>query len=162
MTEIEELQRRITAAFDRIGQGVQMLDAAPSADALPEGALAKADADVLRMELKAALSHSEALQDKLDGVQDKLAKAEPEINSTLVTELEEQIAKLKEANAELMAANEAMRGAESGVTIEQMDQGVVAELAALRAERAAEATEMKALLAIVEGANRVATEEEST
>lgn len=162
MSEIDELQRRITAAFDRIGQGVQMLDAAPAADALPEGALAKADADVLRMELQAALAHSEALQDKLDGVQDKLAKAEPEISSTLVAELEEQIAKLKEANAELMAANEAMRGAESGVTIEQMDQGVVAELAALRAERAAEATEMKALLALVEGANRVASEEEST
>ncbi|NVO23607.1 hypothetical protein HJ526_05865 [Donghicola sp. C2-DW-16] len=161
MTEIEELQRRIVSALDRIGQGVQMVAAAPSAGGLPEGAMSKVDADTMKLELRAALAHSEALQDKLDAVQDKLTKAEPEITTSLVAELEEQIASLKAANAELVAANTALREANGAASAETVDQGMAAELTALRAERAAEATEMKALLAVVEGANRVATPEES-
>lgn len=155
MKDIEDLSQRLTAALDRIGQGVSLLATADAADsALPEGALSAQEAETLQRELSAAKAHSETLQDQLDAARDAADSAEapaaPSLDTAVVTDLEEQISALKAANAALIKSNQALT--ENAGDTASIDAALSAELVALRAARTAEAAEMKAVLAVVEAA----------
>ncbi|WP_375173304.1 hypothetical protein [Pseudooceanicola sp.] len=124
MSEIDELQRRIGAALDRIGQGIAPLTS-PGAGtddaAQPVGDIAKDLADA---------------QEARSRLQDQLA------------EMERDIARLKKSNDQLREVNEALRTAnEAQVGDSQLiNSALSAEVEALRASHAASQTEVRAIL----------------
>lgn len=145
MQEIAELERRITAALERIDRGVAGLtSAAPLAAGteatafLPESDFAKLneDLDEERM-LNAQLS------ERLRVVNDKHAAEKAALLAELSDQADE-LAKLREGMANLTDELDDLRSiAERGVTEpEHIDHAMQAELDALRAARKADAAEL--------------------
>ncbi len=144
MSNIEELQARITAALDRVQAGV---------DNLPAGDAGEADALRAQLEEERTVSaqHEERLRvlkekqiQELEavtaGAQDTRAKAEA---------LDLELQRLRETSAALRASNAALRDANAAglADAELINSGLTAELEALRAERAADIAETSAILA---------------
>ena len=144
MPTIAELERRITAAFDRIGQGLANRPAGDMPalqDALEsERSTAAQLAERLRSvkqretaataDFEARIAELTAARDQQALEQDRLHKTVAELRDTLTTQ------------------TEAMR---AGVTApEAIHQSLLAEMQALRAERRDEAAEMQAILSALE------------
>lgn len=163
MSQIEELQSRITAAMARIGSGVELLSQQGGGSAEAERALAEAleeeklanaqleerlrgvkvkhDAELqaLRAELEKP-SATDALQANLD------AQAEA------MTRLDGDLQRLRQANDQLRDSNAALRAAnEAGVGEPHLiNKAMLAELEGLRAARATDVAEASAVLARLE------------
>lgn len=156
MADIEELQRRLTAAIDRIAKGVDRLDAAAAPAADPE------EIEELRSRLAAA---EEALgEERIAGQQREAriralhAKLE-DAQATMKTRLDAQTEATAQvdlersgcarANAQLRANNKALRAAnQAGLADPHLiNNGLIAELEALNAARAAETAEAEAIAA---------------
>ncbi|MCB2129614.1 MAG: hypothetical protein KDE03_11170 [Rhodobacteraceae bacterium] len=150
MAELAELERRITAAMDRISRGVDDLskgaaDVAPGDDATAE----------LREALEAERNANAQLTERVRAIKEK--------QETMVSALEKKVARLteqlntagaalqrqKRLNAELTEANQALsQAAQEGLTEPHLiNRSMMTELEALRAARAAEVAEMEEILA---------------
>lgn len=149
MSDMTDYERRISAALARIGAGLERLGqgAAPTAATGGETALHEA----LEAERVANAQLSErvrAIREKqettLGALERKLAAAKAEIEQHL-----RDLARMKGANAELTATNRALvDAAEVGLADAHLvNRAMQAELAALRAERAAEVAELDDILA---------------
>jgi chromosome segregation ATPase len=136
MSELEEYQRRITAAMDRMAKGLDQLNAAP---AEPDEDIVQALED--ERQANAQLTDrvktlKESHQDELSALRDQM-----EFNNDRVTQLDMDVQRLRQANEQLSAAN-----AEGLADPKLIDTAVIAELESLRATRAIEMAEIDAVL----------------
>lgn len=159
MSQIDELQSRLTAAMDRIGAGVTALSEAPGSaepdpdlvTALEEEKLANAQlAERLRSVKAKHRDEIEALKAELSsaGEMDKL-RADMAAQSEAMAKLDMDVQRLRHANDQLRDSNAALRAAnESGVGEPHLiNKAMLAELEGLRAARATDAAEVSAVLA---------------
>jgi len=143
MSELEEYQRRITAAMDRLAKGLDQLNAAP---AEPDEDIVQAlederQANAQLTERVKALKESH--QDELNSLRDQM-----DFNNDRVTQLDMDVQRLRQANEQLSAACEQLRlaNAEGLADPKLIDTAVIAELESLRATRAIEMAEIDAVL----------------
>ncbi len=151
MSDISELEGRITAALDRIGQGLERLSK-PADDGMAE-----ADAEELT-QLRSALDDEKTanaqLEERVKAIKEKqdstVASLTEEVERLhgLLGEEEAGLARLRKVNAELRANNEALRAAISDGVAEPhlVNKSMMAELEALRAAQAADRSELDAVL----------------
>ncbi|SNR58638.1 hypothetical protein [Puniceibacterium sediminis] len=184
MTQIEELERRITAALDRIAQGVEALDNAPAPvpeEPEPEVPMAEPDAPTAEVDTAELESLRDALNDE------KVANAQLEERLSAVRakqesgvkDLHAQVAKQRESLGALDLDLQHLRRANDMLvnTIQELrtaleenvgepnliNKAMLAELESLRAARTAEAAEARAVLdalepLLVEASNNPAEE----
>ena len=165
MTEITELQARITAALDRIGAGLEGLGPArPDAgeevarltEALEEERTANAQLE----------ERVRTIKEKQDGTVEVLADEVERLRALLARE-EEAVSRLARVNADLRANNTALREAiQRGVAEPHLvNKSMMVELEALRTAQAADRAELDAVLgelnALVSDAGRAADGEET-
>jgi chromosome segregation ATPase len=153
MSQIEELQGRITAAMERIGTGLEALEAAQAA--AQAAALANAGPDpemVARLE-EEKLANAQ-LEERLRAIKKKhggemaALTAAQAAQSEAMARLDMDVQRLRVANDQLRDSNAALRGAnEDGVgEPDLINKAMLAELEGLRAARATDAAEADAVL----------------
>lgn len=143
MSDIDELQRRITAAMDRVAGGLDQLGANSGGDT---AALEQA----LEDEKLANAQLSERVRLLKQRQDDELAdvKASAAGANARMAQLDLEIQRVRKANDELRASNQALRAAnEAGVGEPHLiNKAMMAELEALRATRAADVSETNAII----------------
>lgn len=149
MSDLAELERRITAALDRIGQGLETL-AAPAATSLEDSDKVIGLEAALEDERTANAQLEErvkAIKERQDSTVDTLAE-EVERMRELLEEEEGASARLRKMNDELRSNNDALRAAISANVAEPhlVNKSMMAELEALRAAQAADRAELDAVL----------------
>jgi predicted RNase H-like nuclease (RuvC/YqgF family) len=157
MQDITELEKRITAALERIGKGVDRLSAQgrPVVTAPPAAAGAPTDA-ALRAQLEEEKSLTSQLQARLRAASVREAKGDlQEKVDRLTQELDVQgleLQRMRRVNATLREQLEALRASQAaGVTDPGLiNKSMAAELEALRATRLSEMAEMDEILAALE------------
>lgn len=152
MGQIEELEQRIAAAFQRISDGVEALSArGAAAPALEDpDALAR-----LEEELEAERLTNAQLNERLRALSNDRSATETALRdeiAALTRALDEQGLDIQRLTSTVTSLREDLRrlreGAEGGVTDPALiNRAMLAELEALRATRAAEAHEMADILA---------------
>ena len=143
MSDIDELQRRITAAMDRIAAGVSAAggtggtDSAALTRAVEEETLANAQLTERLRTLSAR--HDAAVQD---------AKTAREAADARVTALDLELQRLRKVNDQLRQSNTDLRNAnQEGVGDPHLiNAAMMAELEALRATRAADVAEATSII----------------
>ncbi len=167
MTQINELQHRITAALDRVAQGVARIEeraalAVPAPVAQPEidpeelarlkEALDEEKLANAQLEERVRKLHETHRQD-LEAAKDAAAQAQtpaPAAAPTVdVAALDLEMQRLRKSNEMLRATNEELRNAlaENVGEPHLINKAMLAELEGLRAARAVEAAETQAILA---------------
>ena len=144
MSNIDELQRRITAAMDRLAQGVDKLGNASGGGPDPEMAQALEDERTANAQLTERVR---ALKNKSDNEMATL-RAQVEESSARMAQLDIEIQRVRRANTQLTDACAALRDAnEEGVGDPHLiNKAMLAELEGLRAARAADVAEASAIL----------------
>lgn len=155
MSELSHLETRISAALDRIRQGLDG-GAAPAAPVEAPAPSAATDDQVA--ELKRKLDDEKTanaqleervklLKERQDG---KLAELESNVDAGRArsARMDRELQRLRQVNAELRDINTQLREAVSGGVSEPhlVNKAMLAELEALRATRSADAAEMDAIL----------------
>ena len=151
MSEIEEFLKRIIGALDRAGQALDRLGGPAE-----EGG----DAQALSAELEAERVANAQLEERVRAIKEK--------QETMVTRLEAEVSRLREAletrdgevqrmrsvNDELRASNRALRDANAAGLAEPhlVNSAMMSELEALRERRAADRAELDEVLATLEPA----------
>lgn len=150
MSDIEDLERRITAALERIGTAVEGLDA-PGPQGTPE-----ADPEELSR-LREALEEEKLVSAQLEERNAKLRGKYEDQRATLEQELEAQrmatakldmeMQRMRAANEQLRSSNQALREAnEKGVGEPHLiNKAMLAELEGLRASREVDKAEARAI-----------------
>lgn len=156
MQEITDLEKRIAAALERIGKGVDRLATQPRPiGAAPTGVAPTADA-ALRAQLEEEKSLTAQLQARLRAAKDREARGDlQEKVDRLTQELDVQgleLQRMRRVNASLREQLETLRTAQaSGITEPgQINKAMQAELDALRAARLTEIAELDEILAALE------------
>ncbi len=168
MSNLGDLEARITHAMERISRGVEVMaeraDAAAEAPA-PQPAPA-ADAEELarlKSELEDERIANAQLQERVRAIKRRQDETVEELEKRTASQgeriaaLDGALGQLRKAAEALRANNEALRAAVAAGTpdADALQAGLVAELEALKAERAAEKAEAEAILGalrpIVEG-----------
>ncbi len=152
MNQVEEFERRITAALDRIAKGIEPLGTAPDSS-VAEEELAHARAELEEERLAAAQLEEriKALHERQDNKIAVLEARTAEQSATL-TKLDAELQRLRASNEQLRASNGALREAnEQGVGEPHLiNKAMLAELEGLRAARAADMAESAAILSALE------------
>lgn len=155
MQEITELEKRITAALERIGKGVDRLSALPRAAAAAGASGPSADA-ALRAQLEEEKSLTAQLQARLRAARDREAKGDlQEKLDRLTQDLDIQgleLQRMRRVNATLREQLEALRAAQTAGVADPhlINKAMLVELEALRATRLTEIAEMDDILAALE------------
>lgn len=153
MQDITELERRITAALDRIGSGLDGLYAdAPVA--APAGQTEPGGDDALKAELEAERALTAQLEERLRTSRDRhdarLAEIEGEVDrvKTLLDAMEQDRQRLKAVNDALRNSNQALREANAdGIgDAHLVNTAVMTELDALRAMRDSDRAELNGII----------------
>lgn len=143
MSQINELQARITAALDRIAQGLEGRPAAaPEAVGDPE------ELTKLRGQLEEEQLANAQLQERIKALHAKLDAAEGAQAESL-RKLDADLQALRKANQQLRDNNQALREAQVAGVVEPhlINKAMMAELEGLRAARGADRGEVDAVLA---------------
>lgn len=155
MSEISELEGRITAALDRISRGV---------DGLSDGAGDTAEVERLTQALEEERTATAQLEQRVKALREKLDEKVSALEAALdeareaVTAMDTELQQLRDVNDQLRESNVALRDANAAglADADLINAAMMAELDALRATRAADAAEMGAVLtqldAILDGA----------
>ncbi|MGB3179718.1 MAG: hypothetical protein WBC68_09510 [Albidovulum sp.] len=151
MTDITDLERRISAALERIGVGLDTLGASDPGAALTGASNEAAELhDALEAERAANAQLTErvrAIKDKqeqmVSALESKVARLTEQLDTAAV-----EIQRQKQLNSELAETTRALsEAAEAGVTEPDLiNRSMLTELEALRAARAAEMAEMEDIL----------------
>lgn len=147
MSQIDDLQSRITAALDRISQGLEGMSA--QADADPE------ELEALRQQLDDEKTANAQLEERLKRMKEKLDAAEAAAveasnqQNEALTKLDKDLQSLRRANTQLRDNNKALREANQAGIAEPhlINKAMLSELEGLRAARAADRAETEAVLA---------------
>lgn len=165
MTQINELQHRITAALDRVTQGVERIEAKAAAAVSAQQQAPSVDPEEVER-LKEALSEEKLANAQLEERVRKLhdthreeleaARAEaaaavptpPPVPTVDVALLDLDMQRLRQANEMLRNTNEELRAAlaENVGEPHLINKAMLAELEGLRASRAVETAETEAVL----------------
>ncbi len=149
MSQIEDLQSRISAAIDRIGAGVEALAAVPaSTEPDPDMVAQLEDEKLANAQLEERLRTLRARQEsELEGLKSELNR-----QSEAMARLDMDVQRLRAANDQLRDSNAALRAAnEKGVGEPHLiNKAMLAELEALRATRATDVAEAEAVLSKLE------------
>jgi hypothetical protein len=155
MQEITELEKRIAAALERIGKGMDRLSTQGRSAGAVAGIAPPADT-ALRAQLEEEKALTAQLQARLRAAKDREAKGDlQEKVDRLTQELDVQgleLQRMRRVNATLREQLEALRTAQSkGVSDPGLiNKAMLAELEALRATRLSEIAEMDDILAALE------------
>lgn len=143
MSDIDELQRRITAAMDRIASG---LNSAGGTDAGEKAALAAA-LDAEKQTNAQLTERLRTLNARFD-VAARDAQAARDAADARVETLDLELQRLRKANDQLRQSNTDLRAAnQDGVGApELINKAMMAELEALRAMRAADVAEATSII----------------
>ncbi len=172
MSEIADLQARITSALDRIGSGLEGLEKPTDGGSEDRAEIARLqtaldDERTANAQLEARVS---AIKEKQEKTVNTLASEVERLRALLQAE-EAMIARLSKVNSELRTNNNALRNTiTAGLPDAHLiNKAMMAELESLRATQAADRAELDAILAeltplVEETRNRVeaATDEETT
>ena len=141
MTDISALEGRIAAALNRIQRGLE----ARSDGAVQTDMQAKLDKE--RAAREEVIESARALKELQDGqIADLTARLTAQTEKMAL--LDEELQRLRGSNTQLREMNAAMRKAVTeGLAPQLVDAAREAEMAALVAQRSAEATEIATLLA---------------
>ena len=147
MSQIDELERRITAALDRVARGAAALADRPAgADPAEIERLTQA----LEDERLANAQLTERVRKLKETMDDAGAETRAELEQTreMVRSLDAELQKMREIARQLRENNEALRAANAEGVGEPhlINSGLRGELEALRAERATERAEAAAVL----------------
>lgn len=144
MTDISELERRITAALDRIGNGVDRLSSAADAGL----------AEALEAERMANAQLEERVRAIRETQETTVATLEAEVASLrkALTDTDADLQQVRGVNAELRASNAALRSAnaEGLADAELVNAALQAELEALKTLQAGDRAEIDRVLATIE------------
>lgn len=137
MSDISELERRLSAALERISKA-----SAARAEAGLQTALDSEKATNAELEERVA-----ALKDRQDGQVAKLTARVASQQDQLL-KLDAELQQLRASNAQLRELNGQLRETvTTGLAPELIDKAVTAEIEALQAQRSADAAEVDAILA---------------
>lgn len=142
MSNIDELQRRITAAMDRIAYGLEKIGAPATPD--PQSVQALKDERTANAQLSERV---QTLRDKLDR-QTGDSRRQLDENESRTAQLDVELQRVRRANKELQDACAALREANTAGVGEPhlINKAMMAELEGLRATRAADIAEVDAIL----------------
>lgn len=158
MSDIVELERRITAALDRIRQGFDAMDGRLSAQ--PE--IDPGEVEALKAALENERTANAQLEDRVQAIRDMQDSKLKTLEDTLASQnvevgamrnalgkLDEDLDRLRQANDALHENNEALRAALNGsvADAELINTALLTEIASLKAARAADRSEVEAVLA---------------
>ncbi len=158
MSDIVDLERRIAAALERIGHGVEALKSAAQdqarAEPAPPPAAAEGEAEALRAQLEDERMVNAQLTERVRVLNERLEGGTRELEETVAalrtqaSASEKNLARLKAANAKLRENNEALRKANASGLAEPhlINKSMMEELEALRATRETDAAEVDAIL----------------
>lgn len=146
MSQIDELQARITAALDRIAQGLEGRSEA-ALEPVPEAAADPAEVAGLREQLDEERLANAQLQERIKVLHAKLEATEGAQGESL-RKLDADLQALRRANQQLRDNNQALREAQVAGVAEPhlINKAMMAELEGLRAARGADRGEVEALL----------------
>lgn len=148
MTDIKLLETRLSRALDRISAAAGTL-AAPREEPAPV-----AETSSLQAELEAERAKTAQLTERVNAVRQRQDSSVASLERRLARMTEQldlqslEMLRLKKANSKLIEANRQLREGSEAQVIEPsaINRSLVAELEALRAERAAELAEMEDVL----------------
>ncbi|TQM93394.1 MAG: hypothetical protein EA338_05330 [Roseinatronobacter sp.] len=148
MSNVSDLERRLGRALDRIAKSAQKLDAAPSKPA------DNTELEELRRQLEAERAKNAQLSERVNAVRQRQEGSFATLERRLARMTEQldlqslEMLRLKKANTKLIEANRQLREGSEAKVIEPstINRSLLAELEALRAERAAEMAEMEDVL----------------
>jgi len=148
MSDISELEGRITTALDRIGQGLDALGPRPDPGAgeeLQQLRVALEDERVVNAQLEERVR---AIREKQESTVAKLTEEVERLRS-LLEDGEAGVERLRKVNGELRANNAALREAVAQGLAEPhlVNKSMMAQLESLRALQAADRTELDSVLA---------------
>ena len=148
MSDISELERRITGALDRAYQALEQLSAAAD----------NGDAEAMKAELEAERVANAQLEERVRAIKEK--------QETTVAGLEAEVVRLKDAllardaevqrmrsvNEELRSSNAALREANAAglADTDKVNTAMVSEIEGLRAQRASVQADIDEVLATLE------------
>ncbi|WP_111734885.1 hypothetical protein [Roseovarius amoyensis] len=144
MSDIDELQGRIAAALDRIGQGIDLRGRAAAAD--PE------ELETLRRDLEDERIANEQLKERIKVLKSRREALETELTTVqeaarTVAQLDSELQGLREANEKLRDINTRLREANAAGVAEPdlINTAMLAELDGVRAARVADRAEAGAV-----------------
>jgi chromosome segregation ATPase len=148
MTDIKQMESRLSQALDRISAAAGKLSAAPAPVS------ENADTASLRAELEAERAKTAQLTERVNAVRQRQDSSVASLEKRLARMTEQldlqslEMLRLKKANSKLIEANRQLREGVEAQVVEPsaINRSLVAELEALRAERAAELAEMEDVL----------------
>ncbi|WP_456389205.1 hypothetical protein [Profundibacter sp.] len=148
MSDIAELERRITAALERIGTGVDGMDAAG-------GTADDGEAAALKEALEAEKLANAQLEERVSAIKQKQETTVKEMQERIevlgkdLSRQEADAKKLLKVNAKLRESNDELRAAnESGVgDAHLINKAMQTDLEALRATRKADLAELETIMA---------------
>ncbi|WFE76299.1 hypothetical protein [Roseinatronobacter sp. S2] len=158
MSDIKNLEQRIIRALDRISRNVDAARAAPAATApqveAPQVAQAPQEMEELRAQLDAERAKTAQLTERVNAVRQRQESSFTTLERRLARMTEQldlqslEMLRLKKANTKLIEANRQLRDGHEAMVIEPsaINRSLLAELEALRAERAADMVEMEDVL----------------
>ncbi len=151
MSDISELETRITTALERISAGVDALAPAKpdQSDEVARLNTALEDERTVNAQLEERVK---AIKEKQDSTVQALAGEVDRLTDLLAAE-EKSLAKLRQVNSDLRANNDALREAASAGVVEPhlINKSMMAELEGLRAAQGADRTELNAVLGELNG-----------
>lgn len=148
MSDIAALEGRITAALDRIREGVAR-QPAPIAVEAPS-----ADTDELRTLLDEERTANAQLEDRVRTLKDRQDGAISDLegraasHGAILAAMEAEVQRLRASNAELRDMTAQLRSvaADGATSPELINRATIAEVDALQAQRRSEAAEMDAIV----------------
>lgn len=145
MGDISELQARLQAALDRVGAGVERLSAARGIGELEDLRAALEAERTVNAQLEERVR---AIRERQDGRVQELQAEVERLRETLAIR-EGETERLKAVNVQLRENNRKLREANKAGLADPglVDEGLEAELAALRAQQSADRAELDDILA---------------
>jgi hypothetical protein len=148
MSDIAALEGRITAALDRIREGVARHSVAVAVEVPP------ADTDELRTQLNEERTANAQLENRVRTLKDRQDGAISDLegraasHAAILAAMEAEVQRLRTSNAELrdMTAQLRSAAADGATAPELINRATIAEVEALQAQRASEAAEMDAIV----------------
>lgn len=168
MTEIEEFERRINAALDRIAYQVETFgDSSPVST--PAESDSSEDVEKLKAELADERLANEQLEERVKAIRDRQESQVSELEAQVagfkasIGDLDAELQRLRHANDQLTANNAELRKAlEENVSEPHLiNRAMLAELEGLRAARSADRAETQTLIDTLEPLLAAAAQEES-
>ncbi|WP_297773576.1 hypothetical protein [uncultured Roseovarius sp.] len=166
MSQLDELQARITAALDRIAKGLERPPEEPQVEVSQTGLAQQLEDE--RLANAQLQERVKALHAKLD-TQDAAMRAAREAQNEALRKLDSDLQSLRKANQQLRDNNQALREANAGGVAEPhlINKSMLAELEGLRAARNADRDEVDTVIsalgqAIAEAGGDAGADERNT